>query len=107
MNSTQRLCSAFVLLICAALIGPAMGHDWYPHDCCHDMDCAPVESIAWLAPAQGEHRRLAVTSKHGTAIVRQGVSIRPSKDHRMHVCMKRYDALGEMEINCLFLPPEA
>lgn len=107
MNSVQRLFSAFVFLACVVLIAPAMGHDWYPPDCCHDMDCAPVESIAWLAPVQGEHRRLIVTSKHGTAIVRQGVSIRASKDHRMHVCMQRYDALGEMEINCLFLPPEA
>lgn len=106
MNFMQRLFSAFVIVTCAAPIAPAIGHDWYPHDCCHDMDCAPVESMAWLGPAQGEHRRLTITSKHGTAIIRQGVSIRPSRDHRMHVCMKRYDVLGDMEVNCLFLPPE-
>ena len=91
----------------AAAVGSANGHDWYPKDCCHDMDCAPVESMGWLAPMRGSGPRLIVTSKHGKAIVRQGVSIRPSNDHRAHVCMQRYDPLGEMEVTCLFLPPDA
>lgn len=90
-----------------AALGPAIGHGWYPKDCCHDMDCAPVESMAWLAPTRKGQPRLVVTSKHGRAVVREGVSIRPSKDHRMHVCMLRYDPLGEMEVTCLFLPPDA
>jgi len=25
---------------------PAQAHDWYPKECCHDNDCAPVESTA-------------------------------------------------------------
>jgi hypothetical protein len=25
-------------------------HDWYPIECCHGMDCAPVEKIETLAP---------------------------------------------------------
>jgi hypothetical protein len=70
-------------------------------------DCAPVDSATWLSPESGDERHLVVTSKHGKAVVRQGASIRISKDHRMHVCMQQFDPLGEMEIICLFLPPDA
>lgn len=89
-----------------AALGPARAHGWYPKDCCHDNDCAPVESTEWQVPTRGGRPRFIVTSKHGRAVVRDGVSIRPSKDNRMHVCMMRYDALGEMEVTCLFMPPE-
>ncbi|MGE0702032.1 MAG: hypothetical protein AB7O57_23245 [Hyphomicrobiaceae bacterium] len=98
---------ALSILAGSGLIEPASAHDWYPHDCCHDMDCAPVESAEWLASMAGGLPQLVVTSKHGKAIVRRGASIRASKDNRMHVCMKRYDPLGEMEVICLFLPADA
>lgn len=100
--------TAAILLIMSAVApnAPTFGHDWYPKDCCHDMDCAPVESATWLTPASGGAPQLVVISKHGRAIIRQGISIRTSKDSRMHVCMKRYDPLGEMVANCLFLPAD-
>ncbi|HRD76992.1 MAG TPA: hypothetical protein PK264_13850 [Hyphomicrobiaceae bacterium] len=98
---------ALSIIAGTGMLVPASAHDWYPHDCCNDMDCAPVESAEWLAPTAGGLPQLVVTSKHGRARVRKGASIRASKDNRMHVCMKRYDPLGEMEVVCLFLPTDA
>jgi hypothetical protein len=39
-------------LLCALLAGatPATAHDWYPLECCHALDCAPVEKVDY-APA--------------------------------------------------------
>jgi hypothetical protein len=39
-------------LVCALLAGaaPAAAHDWYPLECCHALDCAPVERVDF-APA--------------------------------------------------------
>jgi hypothetical protein len=98
--------AVLAILAAAALVAPVNGHDWYPKDCCHDMDCAPVESATRLTAAPGRSPQLVVISKHGRAVIGDGVSIRASKDSRMHVCMKRYDALGEMVANCLFIPPD-
>ena len=38
--------AVLAILAAAAVVAPANGHDWYPKDCCHDMDCAPVESAS-------------------------------------------------------------
>ena len=89
-----------------AIPAPAKAHAWYPHECCHDKDCAPVESMAPIVPAGGGAPQVVVASKHGKAILRRSASIRESKDSRMHVCMGRYDT-GDMEVICLFLPPGA
>jgi hypothetical protein len=102
VNSSLILLSVLDSLLC---LTPATAHGWYPRECCHDTDCAPVESILPLVPMGGGTLQLIVTSKHGRAIVPQDFPMRESKDSRMHVCMKRYDALGEMEVNCLFIPP--
>jgi hypothetical protein len=82
---------------------PANGHDWYPKECCHDMDCAPVESIVRYVPASGGAPQFIVTSKHGKAIVPRDLPVRESKDSRMHVCMGR-DTF-HMYVICLFMPP--
>ena len=83
---------------------PARAHDWYPMECCHATDCAPVEKTAWLVPTSGAARQLIVTSKHGTAIVPQTLPVRESRDNRMHVCM-RPSLYGGMGVICLFVPP--
>jgi hypothetical protein len=83
---------------------PAKAHDWYPIECCHAQDCAPVEKTAWLVPTGGSPRRLVVTSKHGTAVVPETLPLRESKDSRMHVCM-RPSLYGGMGVICLFVPP--
>jgi hypothetical protein len=78
---------------------PAGAHDWYPIECCSGYDCAPVDQ----AELQ-EGDTLVVTSKHGTGIVPAAMTRRESKDHRMHVCMRKsWD--GQMRVICVFLPP--
>ena len=97
-----------ILLIGALLaIGPvsfAAAHSWYPHECCNDMDCAPVESIVQIVPLGGGAPQVMVTSKHGRATARGDFPVQEFKDDRMHVCMRRHDS-GDMDVVCLFMPP--
>src|SRR5262249_53535562 len=64
-----------LLLLTASVLGPATSgeaHDWYPAECCHAIDCAPVESWAFAQTVQsGSLPQISVTTKHGTAIVPQ------------------------------------
>lgn len=104
------------LLIVACLAAtPALAHDWYPTECCHSMDCAPVTKVEKLGsyvatmPGFGSGTNelalgQAMTSKHGTAIVPPTFPTRESKDHRMHICMRK-DQYGVMKPICVFLPP--
>lgn len=39
-----------IVLLLAALVGPAKAHSWYPWVCCSNRDCAPVVS-AQVVPA--------------------------------------------------------
>jgi hypothetical protein len=77
-------------------------HDWYPHECCHGDDCAPVDNVAKLAGKENEPQ-LVVTSKHGTAVLPTTLPWRKSHDHRMHVCM-RPSLYGGMGVTCIFMP---
>jgi len=96
----MRLGLGIVGLLALMIPAPASAHDWYPIECCSGYDCAPVE--------QAEFRggdTLIVTSKHGTGTVPAAMTRRESKDHRMHVCMRKtWD--GEMRVICVFLPPQ-
>lgn len=93
----MRLGLAFLLAL--IIPAPASAHDWYPIECCHGMDCAPVEHAE-----RSEGNTLIVTSKHGTGIVPSSMTRRESQDSRMHVCMRRsWD--GQMRVICVFLPP--
>ena len=93
---------------------PAVAHDWYPMECCHSMDCAPVERVemlpgtafsalgssAYAAPLGG----MLVTTKHGSVVVPANFPRRESKDGQMHACM-RPGHKGYMKLICIFLPP--
>jgi hypothetical protein len=91
---------------------PAAAHDWYPLECCHEMDCAPVDRaeivpIPTTAEAPGVGAgpaAMIVTTKHGTVIVPANFPRRESKDHRMHACMMP-GANGQMQLICIFMPP--
>jgi hypothetical protein len=111
---SPRRCSSQTLartLLSAALVCVAVtlwplqvtAHGWYPRECCHDHDCAPVENLTWLLPTNGGTAQLIVTSNRGKAVVPQGFPERESKDGRMHVCMQ-YDPFGDMRLICLFVP---
>jgi hypothetical protein len=104
MKTVRSALVALSVIGATAVFVPANGHDWYPKDCCHDMDCAPVENIVRFVPAGGGAPQLIVTSKHGKATVRQDFPVRQSKDSNMHVCIRRHDS-GEMDVICLFIPP--
>lgn len=85
---------------------PAQAHDWYPKECCHDNDCAPVESVSRSSSlaATSELPSMVVTTKHGTAIVPPNLPRRESKDNRMHACMNS-GPMGKMQLICIFTPP--
>src|SRR5262245_52867576 len=82
----------------------ANAHSWYPRECCHEIDCAPVDTAIWVTPAGGGPSQLHVTSKHGKAVIPRGFSTRDSKDSRMHICMG-YDEFGNPAVLCFFVPP--
>ena len=100
-----------------AVATPVLAHDWYPLECCHGMDCAAVERVELmptptaseaggmsLVPGSLPPGAMAVTTKHGTAIVPANFPRRESKDHRMHACMRPGEG-GRMRLICLFMPP--
>jgi hypothetical protein len=89
--------------LCWAGVGIAQAHDWYPIECCHATDCAPVESVSQFVPTGGGAPQFVVTSKHGTAIIPRDLPRQTSKDNRMHVCMRSLN--GSMYVLCLFIPP--
>lgn len=100
-------------LLCVIGATNAASHDWYPIECCSGYDCAPVEHVENTGrsvnlPGASAHAGdvgWIVTSKHGTGWVPPAMTRRESKDHRMHVCMRKtWD--GEMRVICVFLPPQ-
>jgi hypothetical protein len=95
----------FVTATAIALPGKPHAHSWYPNECCHDGDCAPVDKVDRLAPASGKASPLIVTTRHGTAVVPSTLPIQQSKDHRMHACMRPslYEGMG---VICIFMPPD-
>ena len=82
----------------------AEAHSWYPPECCHEIDCAPVDEAIWVSRADGGPPQLLVTSKFGTAKIPRGFLPQQSKDSRMHVCMG-YDDFGGKSVLCFFVPP--
>ncbi len=82
-----------------AAASAAAAHDWYPRECCHDLDCAPVEVVRELPDGA-----LELTSRVGTTIVPAAFPRQPSPDGLMHICMVRYSHLDGMRPVCLFVP---
>lgn len=91
---------AFRLAAAVPMAGAAAAHGWYPRECCHDMDCAPVELVEPLPDGS-----LRLTSKVGTTLVPASFPRQPSPDQQMHICMVRYSHLDSMRPVCLFVPP--
>ena len=104
MTLRMRGAAAFVGMAIAGWPALAHAHSWYPPECCHGSDCAPVESATWLMSKDGRLPQLMVRSREGVAIIPQDMSPRESKDSRMHVCMS-YDMFGDLKVFCIFVPP--
>jgi hypothetical protein len=99
------------LLALLLLVNPAVAHDdgtmHYDMECCHDMDCAPVERMQYVAGAyfdiegtkhEEPIRHLVVTTRHGTASVPAGMKRRHSTDGRVHACIRAGAVV------CIYLP---
>jgi hypothetical protein len=101
ISSVYRL---LALLAVAQVVGSAevRAHEWYPHECCDENDCAVVISMeGW---PDGIRR---LETKHGVVFVPRGYEARPSPDGKAHACMKKVgpeSAPQGFEILCLFLP---
>jgi hypothetical protein len=96
--------SSVFAVIASCGLSPAKAHDWYPHECCHGGDCAPVDNVTRIVMAASGQTGLILSSKLGTALLPPDFPVRESKDHRMHVCM-RPSLYGGMGITCVFMPP--
>src|SRR4030095_9208765 len=53
MNTVHSSLILLSVLASSLCLTPARAHDWYPRECCHDTDCAPVESILRRVPTGG------------------------------------------------------
>jgi hypothetical protein len=102
----------WLLALLLSTATPAAAHDWYPLECCHEQDCAPVDR-AEIVPtpttsdpsgAPASMPAMVVTTKYGTVTVPANFPRRESKDHRMHACMMP-NGLGQMQLICIFMPP--
>jgi hypothetical protein len=89
----------------ATLSLTAASHDWYPMECCRGNDCAEVEHATYDRAPDISNKLpiLAVTTKHGTALVPENFPHRESSDGKMHACMR--PGPGDMRLICLFVPP--
>src|SRR5262245_56247081 len=80
---------------------PAAAHSWYPKECCSDDDCMPADGIS--TDIRGD---LSVHVGKRRVWVPKGFSIRPSRDHRIHICFHIDDHKFLMPL-CLFLPAQS
>jgi hypothetical protein len=96
----RSVSAAFVLNLLPIIATTARAHDWYPMECCHGMDCAPVDRI----DVGGSPGGIIVTSRVGTAVIPPEMTRRESQDNRMHVCMRKTPT-GAMRVLCVFVPP--
>ncbi len=95
-NGSARFC----ITAAALLMTPAVAaHDWYPRECCHNLDCAPVDRAELLPDGS-----LRLTSKVGTTVVSPSFPRQQSQDYQMHICMARFSHLDIMHPICLFVP---
>ena len=101
-DSRASVVMATMLTAATLMVSSAAAHDWYPRECCHNIDCAPVERVEPLPDGS-----LRVTSRVGTTVVPTSFPRQPSPDDQMHICMVRYSHLDSMRAICRFVPTEA
>ena len=81
---------------------PACAHDWYPHECCHNEDCAVVTQLERLPDGT-----LLVETQNAVGTVARSIAIRPSPDGRAHACLRQIGSDLEHRgwiVVCLFIP---
>ena len=107
------LAAATSLAVAILVAARAYAHDWYPIECCHSLDCAPVTSTAYVAGAAYDAKgkavanplpRMVVTTKIGTAVVPDDLPRRASPDGQLYACL-RNDGVAGFHVMCIFMPP--
>lgn len=95
------------LIFAAAVAVPltVTAHEWYPLECCHEHDCAPVEKVERVEALKGRW----MTTKHGRVFVPDSFEAHhkiqkqpdgrdlklytrppPTEPNPLHVCMRPY-----------------
>ena len=74
------------LAVLAALLipGGTGAHEWYPHECCHDRDCAVVTAIERLADGG-----LRIATQHGVGVLPAGATMLSSPDDKARDCLRQ------------------
>src|SRR6266849_1927811 len=70
------------LIAATLVVSGAAAHDWYPRECCSNVDCALVQRVEPLPNGS-----LRLTSRVGTTDVPASFRRQPSPDDQMHICM--------------------
>lgn len=91
---------AVCVIAVPAVSSGATAHSWYPTECCHNDDCAPVDRVD-----NSNGNAMVVTTRHGTATVPETLTRRESRDEKMHVCMRPSVFNSQMRVLCIFVPP--
>jgi hypothetical protein len=101
----MRSLGALVFMAIQLSTSAGSAHDWYPVECCRGDDCAEVEHATYDRPSHAGDTLplLAVTTRHGTALVPANFPRRESLDGKIHACMR--PGQGDMRLICLFVPP--
>lgn len=71
---------ALALLVGVAIRDGVIAHSWYDPECCSNQDCFPV-AIDDVIETETGWKHLPT----GTEFTRE--MVKPSKDHRFHVCI--------------------
>jgi len=86
----------------------------YPAECCAGYDCAPVDSVEWVAGAIYQELGVAdpppapvmiITTRIGTVAVPPNFPRRQSQDNRFHACITTVQ--GATRLLCIFVPPSS
>lgn len=72
--------SAAVVVTLLSLVIFALAHSWYDPECCSDTDCRPVP-VEDVIETETGWKHLPT----GTEFTKD--QVKPSKDHRFHVCI--------------------
>lgn len=85
------LATLFMMLTSLIIIAHAWAHDWYPLECCHNQDCAPITKYDPVTKI--------VSTSRASAQLDALTRYYESKDNKTHACIRGG------KVVCFFLPP--
>lgn len=82
------------LFIFLLLTTAALGHSWYPSECCSDSDCKPIACDLLTELPNGMYSYGNVTFSKD--------QVKSSLDGKCHVCISEYES-GNKIPRCVFI----